>query len=274
MGLTGIILEAVIRLQPVESAYIRETVIRCGNLEEAFERFEQEFATSYSVAWIDCLARGKNQGKSVLMLGEHAESGKLDCPAEKRIAVPFSSPAFLLNRSTVSLFNYLYYSRQPEFVEGRLTSLNAFFYHLDKIGCWNRMYGAAGFTQYQLVLPMKASKEGLRAILSRVADAGMGSFLAVLKLFGAANSNYLSFPMSGYTLALDFKIQPKLFPFLEELDRIVLDYGGRLYLAKDVRMSPAVFRKGYPQWEKFAEIREKYGMSPKFNSLQSERLGV
>lgn len=274
MGLTGVILEAVIRLKSVKSAYIREKIIRCRNLDEVFDQFEVNYRTTYSVAWIDCLAKGKSQGKSVLMLGEHASSGKLNCPPEKQLSIPFSSPAFLLNKFSISAFNYFYYAKQPAFVDGRLTPINAFFYPLDKIGHWNRMYGARGFTQYQMVIPKEASKEGLSIILDKISDAGLGSFLAVLKLFGPENGNYLSFPMEGYTLALDFKIHKKLFAFLDELDRIVLSYGGRVYLTKDVRMSVDAFRRGYPKWEKFADLREGYGMNRKFNSLQSERLGV
>ena len=124
-------------------------------------------------------------------------------------------------------FNHLYYQTTPSFVQGRLAPLDSFFYPLDKIGHWNRMYGRRGFTQYQLVLPMDASFEGLQAILRRIASAGLGSFLGVLKLFGPQNDNYFSFPMEGYTLALDFRIQTKLFSFFDELDRIVLDHGGR-----------------------------------------------
>jgi FAD/FMN-containing dehydrogenase len=274
MGLTGVILEATIRLQPVKSAYIREKVIRCKNLEDVIQRFEDNFDTAYSVAWIDCLAKGDDQGRSVLMLGEHADSGRLSPPVEKTLSVPFTSPAVFLNKFSVSLFNHFYYSRQPVFTDGRLTPIHTFFYPLDKIGHWNRMYGSNGFTQYQLVLPKEAGKEGLSVMLDKISGAGLGSFLAVLKLFGAANSNYLSFPMEGYTLALDFKIQKKLFPLLDELDRIVLSHGGRIYLTKDVRMSTEVFRSGYPQWEAFSELREKYRMHRKFNSLQSKRLGV
>ena len=172
------------------------------------------------------------------------------------------------------MFNNFYYQLKSNFVAGRLVSLDEFFFPLDKIAHWNKLYGRRGFTQYQLVLPKDAGLAGLRVILAKIATAGLGSFLAVLKLFGAENANYLSFPLEGYTLALDFKIQNRLFPFLNELDRIVLDHGGRLYLTKDVRMSREVFQKGYPRWEQFAQIREQYHLKEKFNSLQSKRLGV
>ena len=149
-----------------------------------------------------------------------------------------------------------------------------FFYPLDAIHHWNRLYGSKGFTQYQLVLPKEASFKDLEKILSRIVQTGLPSFLGVLKLFGPENDNYLSFPMEGYTFALDFPIKAKLFPFLDELDSIVTDHGGRLYLAKDVRMSKKVFRKGYPRWQKFSELREKQDMIQTFNSLQSNRLGI
>jgi len=274
MGLTGVILTATLKLRPVQSAYIRETVLRAENLEEVFALFERHRSATYSVAWIDCLAEGRTRGRSLLMLGEHADSGRLALPAPSSRSVPFSFPRFALNRRSVALFNHFYYNRSPAPVEGRLVHLDSFFYPLDAILHWNRMYGRKGFTQYQLALPAEGAFDGLREVLRRVSRWGLGSFLAVLKALGPANDNLLSFPLEGYTLALDFKIQRKLFPLLEELDRIVLDYGGRLYLAKDARMSAAVFRRGYPRWEEFARLRESRGMKKKLNSLQSARLGV
>jgi decaprenylphospho-beta-D-ribofuranose 2-oxidase len=274
MGLTGLILDATLRLRPVRSAYIRETVIRCRNLREGFEQFESNRQVGYSVAWIDCLATGDDLGRSVLMLGEHADDGRLALPPVRPASVPVECPDFVLNHWSVTLFNRLYYRTHPSRVIERPTSIDAFFFPLDRIAHWNRLYGPRGFTQYQVVLPKAASFEGLRRILQKIAAAGIGSFLAVLKLFGPQNENPLSFPVEGYTLALDFKIQPRLFPLLEELDRMVLDYGGRLYLAKDVRMSRKTFQAGYPGWEAFAALRSQYGLRDRINSLQAERLGL
>jgi len=183
-------------------------------------------------------------------------------------------PSFVLNKHSVALFNHLYYHGKPDLVAGRLTPLEDFFFPLDRIGHWNRMYGRRGFTQYQLVLPQESSLAGITEILQRTSASGLGSFLGVLKLFGPANDNLLSFPMRGYTLAIDFKIEKRLFPFLEELDRVVLDHGGRLYLTKDVRMSRETFCQSYPRWEEFAALRERLGLQEKFNSRQSRRLGV
>jgi len=274
MGLTGIILTAAITLKRVRSAYIRETVVRCNNLGEIFHRFEEHQSTTYSVAWIDCAASGKRIGRSVLMAGEHADTGRLNMPLPRTLSVPIDFPGFCLNKYSVSIFNQLYFHTSPSHIKDRLVLLEPFFYPLDKIGNWNRIYGKKGFTQYQPVIPKESAYEALKEILDRIAKKGLGSFLAVLKLLGPENDNFISFPMDGYTLALDFKIEPRLFPFLDELDRIVVDFGGRVYLTKDVRMSKEVFRKGYPGWEKFAEIREKYKMKGIFESLQSKRLEV
>lgn len=274
MGLTGLILDATLQLQPVRSAYIRETVIRCRNLAEGFEQFEASRHFPYSVAWIDCLAKGENLGRSVLMAGAHAEDGCLEAPAGRDSSIPVECPGFVLNRYSVALFNQLYYHTHPSVLQGRATSIDAFFYPLDRIAHWNRMYGPNGFTQYQCVLPKTSSSEGLQVLLKAIASSGIGSFLAVLKLLGPENGNPLSFPMEGYTLALDFKIQPRLFPLLDELDRMVLDHGGRLYLAKDSRMDRKTFQAGYPRWNDFKALRDQYGLADKLGSLQSERLGI
>jgi decaprenylphospho-beta-D-ribofuranose 2-oxidase len=156
----------------------------------------------------------------------------------------------------------------------REVALDAFFFPLDSIHNWNRIYGREGFIQYQLVLPQDSGEQGLQRILERIANSPHGSFLAVLKHFGAGNSNLLSFPMAGYTLALDFKRTPGLEPLLAQLDQLVMEYGGRLYLAKDARMSQAMFRATYPQWQEFAELRSRYGADRLIHSLQSKRLGL
>lgn len=274
MGLTGVIADVTLRLQPIASAFMRETVIRCRNLQEVFQRFEEHDSMPYSVAWIDCLARGEHLGRSILMLGEHAHSGRMEMLDRGTFTLPMDFPAFCMNRYSVALFNHLYMKSRPDYAQGRPVHLDDFFYPLDSIGRWNRMYGSRGFCQYQFVLPKPSSLVGVQEILHKIGQAGMGSFLAVLKLLGPQNRNLLSFPREGYTLALDFKIQRTLFPFLRELDDIVLDHGGRLYLAKDARMPQEMFKKSYSQWERLSEIRERHGLTKKFASLQSKRLGV
>jgi decaprenylphospho-beta-D-ribofuranose 2-oxidase len=274
MGLTGVILEATFRMRSITSSYIRETTFKAANLDEALTLLEEQEGTTYSVAWIDCLSTGGHLGRSLLMIGDFVDDGRLDMKRGKPLSVPFDMPGFLLNRYSVTAFNALYYHRVRERRSEGMVHFEPFFYPLDRIHDWNRIYGKGGFTQYQFVIPREAGRVGMAAILNRIAESQRGSFLAVLKAFGKGNDNYLSFPMEGYTLALDFKIDQGLFPFLEELDRIVLDHGGRIYLSKDVRMSKSTFKRGYPLWEKFQEVRRRYGADRAFRSLQSDRLGL
>lgn len=274
MGLTGVIVSAEIRLRKIESAYIRQRTVKARNLEDIFKCFDQYSDWTYSVAWTDCLAKGDDLGRSILMLGEHADDGFLHMPGNKKYSVPVEFPGLTLNKHTVSLFNSLYYHKVLKKITDNQTTIDSFFYPLDALHNWNRIYGKKGFTQYQLVLPKEKSFEGLSRILTRIAESGLGSFLAVLKLLGPENDNYLSFPLEGYTLALDFKIEPRLFPLLDALDNIVLEYGGRIYLSKDVRLSREVFEQGYPRIDKFRAIRNQYGLKNKLQSRQSRRLGI
>ncbi len=274
MGLTGLIVAATLRLLPIESVYIKQTTYKAANLEAVLQLFEAHAAATYSVAWIDCLASGAALGRSLLMLGEHARDGQLVLPAKSRLNVPLDMPSFLLNRFSVHAFNELYYQRIRRHESKQRVSYESFFYPLDGIQQWNRLYGKQGFVQYQFVIPKAAGLEGMRAILERISASHRGSFLAVLKALGAANDNLLSFPMDGYTLALDFKLEAGLLTLLEELDRMVLAYGGRLYLAKDARMSEATFKQSQPNWQQFQEVRAQYGALGKFASLQSRRLGL
>ncbi len=274
MGLTGIIISASIRLKRIHSSRIIETTIKLPNLDAVLNAFEENQTATYSVAWIDCLAKGKDLGRSLLMLGEHAAQGDLMVPKAKAVSVPVDMPAILLNQMSIQTFNTLYYKRIRRPKQTRTINYEPFFYPLDKLANWNRLYGKSGFTQYQFVLPKEAGLSGMRKILERIAASGRGSFLAVLKAFGAANQNLLSFPMEGYTLALDFKAEPAVFALLDELDKLVLDYGGRLYLTKDGRMSEETFKASYFNWHQFEEIRGRYHALGKFVSHQSQRLGL
>lgn len=274
MGLTGVILRAAVRLKRVNSPWIDQITYKAGNLQEVFSLFEENARTTYSVAWIDCLASGGSLGRALLMVGETSGTGGFEPKRKKEWSVPVDLPGFALNRLSVSAFNALYYGRIRNRVQKSRVYFEPFFYPLDAIHNWNRIYGSNGFIQYQFSLPKESSLQGLTTALRRTSDAGFGSFLAVLKLFGDKNDNPLSFPMMGYTLALDFKIEKRLFGFLDELDRIVIDHGGRIYLAKDARMTREVFDKGYPRADEFRALRERYGMKGKLESLQSLRLGL
>lgn len=274
MGLTGVILSAKISLKKINSKYIRQTTIKSANLKETFEAFENYKDMPYSVAWIDCLAKNEDIGKCLLMVGDFANDGNLEYKRKRKLSIPFNFPSFALNKFSVKAFNWLYYTKAKNGISKQKVDIDTFFYPLDAIGDWNRIYGKNGFTQYQFILPKEHSFEGLKEILTKISASGKGSFLAVLKLYGKANDNYLSFPIEGYSLALDFKIEEGLFELLNILDEIVVKYGGKIYLTKDVRVSKETFEKGYPQIEKFREFRRKNDMDRKFNSLQSKRVGI
>jgi len=274
MGLTGIILTAKIHLKKINSKYINQTTIKTKNLQETFDAFEEYKHLPYSVAWIDCLASGDDLGKCLLMVGDFKDDGDLSFKKKENLNIPFNFPSFALNKLTIKAFNWLYYKKSPAGVSKQKVDIDTFFYPLDAIANWNRIYGKNGFTQYQFILPKEVSYDGLQEILSKISASGKGSFLAVLKLYGKENENYLSFPIEGYSLALDFKIEDGLFELLDELDEIVVKYNGRIYLAKDVRVSKDTFEKGYPKIAKFRSVRKEYKMDDKFNSLQSKRVGI
>lgn len=274
MGLTGIIVEATIKLKSITSAYINQKTVKAKNLEAALSLFDKYESYTYSVAWIDCLSTGKNLGRSLLMLGEHAQKGGLVAHSDGKLSIPCNMPSFLLNKYTIQAFNSIYYNRILKNEVNNTIHYDPFFYPLDGINNWNRIYGKKGFTQYQFVIPKEAGIEGLTEILTAIAISKQGSFLSVLKVFGKGNKNFLSFPKEGYTLALDFKLTDKLFGLLDKLDAIIHKYNGRLYLSKDVRMPEKMFKATYPQWEAFQTLRKQYGADKFFNSLQSNRIGL
>ncbi len=243
MGLTGIILSAKFKLKNIETAYIRQESIKAENLDEIFKLFEETEHWTYSVAWIDCLQKGKNLGRSILTIGEFALKAELPSQLQKNPlrlkkkfmpTVPFYFPGFVLNALTVKIFNFLYYGKQRQKVVKNFVDYETFFYPLDVINDWNKIYGKKGFIQYQMMIPKEKGKEGMRRILETIANSGNGSFLAVLKLYGKQNPEaYNSFPFEGYSLALDFKVNSKLKGLIEKLDNIVEEFGGRIYRTKD-----------------------------------------
>ena len=243
MGLTGIILSAKFKLKNIETSYIYQESIKADNLDEIFRLFEESESWTYNVAWIDCLQKDKNLGRSILMRGEHAfkhqisqkqQQNPLELKKGINPSVPFYFPGFVLNNLTVKLFNLLYFNKQRKKTVKNFVHYESFFYPLDIVNDWNKIYGKKGFIQYQMVIPKEKGKEGMRKILETIAKSGNGSFLAVLKLFGKNNPEaYNSFPQEGYTLALDFKVNSKLKKLVAQLDSIVEEYGGRIYLTKD-----------------------------------------
>ena len=287
MGLTGVILSARFRLRPIETAFVMAETLVARDLDEALALFEASSAWPCSVAWIDCLARGAKLGRAVVTRGAFMERGALPprlatapfrpAPAG-RLRVPADVPPVLLNRVSTGFFNELYHRRGRGHARAgaRPVHLDRFFFPLDRIEAWNRLYGRKGFVQYQCVLPKSESAAGLAALLERVAAAGRGSFLAVLKLFGPAGEGLMSFPMEGCTLALDFPMRPCPLALLDALDEITHRHGGRVYLAKDARCAPERIREGYPRRGAFEAIREEAaaGAPPRFASGLSRRLAL
>jgi decaprenylphospho-beta-D-ribofuranose 2-oxidase len=274
MGLTGVILDARFRLQRIQSAYFDQTTYKCPNLEAVLQRLEEARHVRYAVAWIDCVSQGASLGRSVLTVGDHATQGPLVPHSAPKLTVPFVAPDWTVSPPTIKAFNALFYHKTLRAVSQARVHYAPFFYPLDIASHWNRLYGKAGFTQYQFVIPRAAGPQGLRRISERIAASQMGSALAVVKTTGPQNGNPLSFPLEGYTLALDFKHQPGLFKLLDELDAMVLGYGGRVYLTKDVRLNERNFKQSYPRWQEFQALREKVGAIGRFASLQSKRLGL
>ncbi len=275
MGLVGVVIELTLRMKRVPSACMLETSQRARNLQELVDLLERYAETTYSVAWLDCLARGKNLGRGVLFLAEHAERAGWRIEEKGRVSVPCNAPSFLLNPLSVRAFNAVYYGCRAKKPVERIVAYDKFFYPLDGIRHWNRLYGKRGFLQYQCVVPKKDGRDVLEEILQRVVASQQGSFLAVLKTMGCGIAlSPLSFPQEGYTLALDFQNNALVFALLENLDALVHAVGGRVYLTKDARLSKKNFRKGYPRWKEFCAVRRKFEADTLFASRQSKRLGL
>jgi FAD/FMN-containing dehydrogenase len=267
-GLTGAILSARIRLQPVETGYLTVDYERCANLDDVLARaHDGDDRYQYSVAWIDCLAKGGALGRSVLMRGNHTALS--DLPPKltaqpypttgRQLGIPFDFPGFALNAASVKAFNEAFYLRHAT-RSGVIAGWNAYFYPLDQITRWNRMYGKRGFAQYQATFPSE-SAAGIARMLERLSATRRASFLAVIKRMGPPNAGLLSHPIEGYTLNLDLPNSPGLVPFLHELDGILLDHGGRLYFAKDVCAKAETIAEMYPRLDEFRALRA--GLDPR-----------
>lgn len=282
MGLTGIILRCAIRLRPVSSAWIKQSTLVADNINHTIDLFEQSQNATYSVAWIDCLQKGNKLGRSLVMLGEHAEADlipikfrkqPLIAPIKRKLRIPLEFPSWFLNRLNVRVFNTLYYWNGKRKSQRQLIDWDSYFYPLDGILGWNKIYGKQGLAQYQCVIPLLHAEQGLSELLQAISSAGASSFLGVLKRFGFQESRF-SFPMEGYTLALDFPINKKTLRLMSELDRITLKYNGRFYLAKDSRVSRDVFLQAENRADSFIKYRQSKGKKSKYSSAQSIRLGL
>ncbi|WP_329597546.1 FAD-binding oxidoreductase [Streptomyces pseudovenezuelae] len=290
MGLTGMILTATIRFQPVETSLMSVDTERARDLDDLMVRLTTgDRGYRYSVAWIDLLARGAATGRAVLTRGDHAPLEALRTPGRlaggtraRRDPLAFRPPRFpappaflpegLVNRRTVGLFNELWYRKAPRARTGRLQRISAFFHPLDGVPHWNRIYGRGGVVQYQFVVG-HGQEEALRRIVGRVSGRRCPSFLAVLKRFGDADPGWLSFPVPGWTLALDIPAGlPGLGTLLDELDEEVAGAGGRVHLAQDSRLRPDLLAAMYPRLDDFRALRAELDPRGVFTSDLSRRL--
>jgi FAD/FMN-containing dehydrogenase len=281
MGLTGVILRARVQLKAVESSRCLVDTDRTPDLDSLMTLLsETDHLYDYSVAWIDCVAKGRRMGRSVVTRGRFATRDELPAKLQAdplkyhgsvRLSVPDVFPPGLLNLATVAAFNEVWYRKAPRRKRDQLQSIPTFFHPLDGVGAWNRIYGPRGFVQYQFTVPF-GQEEAMREALERIAHSGTASFLAVLKRFGPGNPGMLSYPSPGWTLALDIPVQPGLATLLDELDRLVVAAEGRIYLAKDSRVRPETFARMYGRLDDFRAVRKQVDPDGVFTSDLARRL--
>jgi decaprenylphospho-beta-D-ribofuranose 2-oxidase len=275
LGLTGIVTGLGLRMMRVPSGAVRVRERRCGDLDSFLSALEEaRTRATYSVGWIDGLARGGALGRGILETAEPEPSAELARERARTLAVPIDLPGAALNPATVGLFNAAYFRRVPENGRERVVSYRGFLYPLDAIHDWNRIYGRSGFYQFQCVLPDASSGAGLRSLLEEISRAGRASFLAVLKTLGGEGRGLLSFPMRGFTLALDFPRRSGVEELLARLEQLTLEHGGRIYLAKDAVLSAEGLRRMYPRLPEFQSVLEEVDPERLLNSDMARRLRI
>jgi decaprenylphospho-beta-D-ribofuranose 2-oxidase len=281
MGLTGAVVDATIRMQPIESSRLLVDSDRAPDLDSIMTLMvEGDDRYDYSVAWIDLIAKGSGMGRSVLDRGRFATRAEVEAAGiadpcaystHQLPSVPDVFPSGLLNRLSIRAFNELWFRKAPQAKRDQLWSIEKFFHPLDMVADWNRMYGPRGFLQWQYVVPDESS-EVIRTTVERLSGAGVSSFLAVLKRFGPGNDGHLSFPTRGWTLALDIPVALGLDRLLDDLDELVVAEGGRIYLAKDSRVRPELVPEMYPRLDDWRRIRAEVDPEGRFRSDMSRRL--
>lgn len=286
MGLTGLIVEVTLRLRPIESPWMIVETEPVADLDAMLASLKASGRDwPYTVGWIDCLARGREVGRGILIRGRHArasESGRKPARPRRVVPVPIDAPEWLLNPAFMRAFNQLYYRMHGGRAHGRAKagatrarrqSFEQFFYPLDAVLDWNRMYGRRGFLQYQCALPTASGPRAVQALLERLAAAGAASFLAVIKDCGPGSDAYLSFPIEGTTLALDLPYRgPETEALVHELDALVIEAGGRVYLAKDAVTRAEDFARMMPRLAKWRAVRDKWDPARRFRSALSVRV--
>lgn len=274
LGLTGVIEQVGLRMSAVASDAVHAHKRRIANLEEFLRAFEEEKQRSnYVVGWIDALATGSTLGRGILETAIPAPNS-VGASRRKPRAVPIDFPGFALNSTSVRAFNWLYRRHVAMSGSDATIPYEEFLFPLDALHHWNRVYGKRGFRQFQCVVPFDSGHSALRKLLEAIAKAGRGSFLAVLKAMGESGVGYLSFPMPGYTLALDFPNSPGVVPFVRELENIVLDHGGRVYLAKDSTLTADVFRRMYPAHTQQLALLQQIDPHQRMRSDLAARIGL
>jgi FAD/FMN-containing dehydrogenase len=283
MGLTGVILEIEFKLKRIESAYLECESFALPSIDHVLETFaEHDQRYQFSVAWVDCAAGPRNLGRSIAMFANFAPADRvrrfigghpLIVEQRRRLNLPFDLPQFVLNPWTMRSFSALYHLLHRRGERRRIVDLEQFFYPLDRLGNWNRLYGRRGFTQHQCVMPVAEGRDGLIETMEELRRSRIPASLAVLKRFGE-QQGMLSFPMPGYTLAMDFAVQTGLAELLNRLDRIVLKRGGRIYLAKDAFAQAELVHQMYPNLAQWRAIKLSADPDRIFSSQLSRRLNL
>ncbi|HEY6494392.1 MAG TPA: FAD-binding oxidoreductase [Trebonia sp.] len=284
MGLTGLITRAAVQLKRVDTSLLKVDTVRTSDIDETMSTLtEHDAKFGYTVAWSDGLARGMGLGRSVITSGDFAAVSDLPAPARDRplafaprarVAVPDIFPPGLLNRTSIRLANEIWYRKAPKLREGEIQTIGQFFHPLDGLRNWNRVYGPRGFLQYQCVLPF-GQEASVRRTFEMVSGLPAPSFVTVLKRFGTGSPGFLSFPRPGWALAFDFPAgTPALPSLLDRLDRLVMEHGGRVYLAKDSRVARGAFEAMYPRVAEFRALRAEIDPAGVFASDLSRRLAL
>lgn len=275
IGLTGIITQVCFRMQRTPSSQVRVWEQRIPDLDAFLDAFRGPSSeATYSVGWIDGLARGASLGRGLLCTAEPAPDAEPVARPKRAKSVPFWLPNGVVNPFSVGLFNSAYYKRIPACGRSRILPLPEFLYPLDAVLNWNRIYGSRGFYQFQCVIPTAATEVGIPHLVELVSASRAASFLAVIKMLGHEGRGHLSFAMPGCTLALDFPRTQASRELIDNLGRITLDYGGRVYLAKDATLSAESFARMYPKLDRFRAVLEAIDPAARFNSNMARRLGI
>jgi decaprenylphospho-beta-D-ribofuranose 2-oxidase len=273
-GLTGIMTRIAFRMRRVPSGYVRVAKRRLETLESFLEAFEESRDASYSVGWVDALARGRDLGRGILETAEPAADARPVAAATRERAVPFELPLSLVNPMSVKAFNAVYFHSASKEGSTALKSYRSFLYPLDAVGDWNRIYGKRGFHQFQCVVPFSEGGNALRRLLETISSSGAPSSLTVLKRLGPGRAGYLSFPMEGYTLAVDFPNSAAVESLYRDLVHVTLDHGGRVYLAKDALLWPEAFAQMYPELGEFRQVIAELDPAARLQSDMARRLQV